>query len=105
MSLEKLWKSSPRFNRLACLDPDIKCNNYAKLLSGLHRDWASLLFQLRTGHVPLNAFLFKIPKSDSPICVNCWLHNETVLYYVLHCVAFNDARKTCFKKLEEIQEI
>ena len=59
VSAEKLWKSSPRFDRLDRLEPDVKCNNYAKLLSGLHRDWASLLFQLRTGHVLLNAFLFK----------------------------------------------
>ena len=94
VSAEKLWKSSPRYERMAHLDLNIKLNKYAKLSNSLHRDQASLLFQLRTGHIPLNTYLYyKIRKSVSPICPNCRQHNKTVLHYILHCSAFNDARK------------
>ena len=62
------WKTSPRYNRLTQIDSHFKISNFAKLTHNLHRDQASLLFQLRTGHVPLNAYLYKIQRADSSIC-------------------------------------
>lgn len=58
----KLWKESPRFKRIACLDGKFKHNSFTKLTNNLHHKWASLLFQLRVGHVPLNMYLYKIKK-------------------------------------------
>ena len=92
----KLWKESPRFERIAHLGATFKHNSFTKLTNNMHHERASLLFQLRVGHVPLNAYLYKIKKSNTPICMNCHQHNETVIHYILHCTKFMEARKTMF---------
>ncbi|KAJ7101792.1 hypothetical protein C8R44DRAFT_583141, partial [Mycena epipterygia] len=51
------------------------------------------LLQLRTGHCPLAKHLFRIKKSDSPICPCCRQADETVTHYLLHCTAHADARR------------
>ena len=82
----ELWKESPRYDRLAQIDPNLKYIAFAKLTHNLHHKRASLLFQLRAGHVPLNAYLHKIQKVDSPICPSCQQFSETVMHYILHCI-------------------
>ena len=71
LAAKKLWSESPRFNRIAHIDMDFKHNSFAKLSYNLHCERASLLFQLRVGHVPLNMYLHKIQKTDLPICLSC----------------------------------
>ena len=44
--------------------------------------------QLRTGHIPLNYFLHKISKVDSPVCPSCRLADETVHHYLLDCPGY-----------------
>ena len=95
---EQLWKKSPRYKKLVCIDPIIKLNSFTKLTSNLHCEQASILFQLRTRHMPLNAYLYKIQKLDSPICSNFHQHRETVMHYILHCPAYNKARRYMFQK-------
>ena len=96
----ELWKKSSRYNRMERIDLNHKINNFAKLTSNLHCDRASLLllFRLRAGHVPLNAYLHKIQKTDSPICPSCQQNSKTVIHYILHCKTFKEARKTLFQK-------
>ena len=47
---------------------------------------ASVLMQLHTGHVPLNYFLHKINKVESPVCPICWLADKTIHHYLLDCL-------------------
>ena len=96
LAAAKFWKESPRFERIAHLGAKFKNNSYDKLTNNLHHERTSLLFQLRVGDVPLNAYLYKIKKSNTPICVNCHQHNEMVIHYILHCTKCKEARKTMF---------
>ena len=93
-----LWKESPRHNKLAQIDPNLKYVVFAKLTCNLHRDRASILFQLRAGHIPLNTYLHRIQKMDSPICPSCWQFSETVMHFILHCITYKEARKMLFHK-------
>ncbi|KAG2036260.1 hypothetical protein BDR03DRAFT_866465, partial [Suillus americanus] len=45
------------------------------------------LFQLRTGHVPLNKHLHRISKAPSPTCTACHQKNESVYHFILECPA------------------
>lgn len=96
LAAKKLWSESPRFNRIAHIDVSFKHNSFAKLSYNLHHERASLLFQLRVGHVPLNTYLHKIQKADSPICLNCLQHSKTVMHYILHCPKYTVARRHMF---------
>ena len=49
---------------------------------------ASLVIQLRTRHVPLNAYLHRISKLDQPLCRHCRSGNETVHHYLFECTAW-----------------
>ena len=48
--------------------------------------------QLRTGHIPLNRFLHRIGKTDSPTCPACRAADETVLHYLLDCPGYAHER-------------
>ena len=64
----RFWSCSPRFDQMALIDPDFSHNKFAKLTRNISRNQASILFQLQSGHVPLNTYLHRINKTDSPIC-------------------------------------
>ena len=68
---EHRWKSSPREDILKSIDSSAPSKKYLCLIAGLDRRQASLLFQLRSGHIGLNQHLFHIRKSDTPVCPNC----------------------------------
>ena len=54
------------------------------------RAQASLVIQLRTGHVPLNVYLHRISKLDQPLChcQHCGSGDETVHHYLFECTAW-----------------
>ena len=56
---------------MAELDPSLPSKHYAELVSAIPRRHASLLIKLRTGHVPLQAFLARIGKAIWPTCATC----------------------------------
>ena len=92
----KLWSQSPRFNRMALIDLEFSHTKFAKLTRSISRNQASILFQLRLGHVPLNTYLHRIKKVDSPICQSCLQFRETVMHYVMWCETHTIARRTMF---------
>src|ERR1700720_2935178 len=55
-----VWKESPRYLRMAKIDTALPSKGFLKLVESLPRKKASLLFQLRSGHVPLHAHLYRI---------------------------------------------
>ncbi|KAI0037359.1 hypothetical protein FA95DRAFT_1466860, partial [Auriscalpium vulgare] len=58
----------------------------------LTRAHSSVLFQLRTGHVPLNKYLYRIGKVDSPRCPSCRHASEDVRHFLLECRAHRHER-------------
>jgi ribonuclease HI/exonuclease III len=92
----EVWARSPRFDRMALVDPDLSHVKFAKLTLSISRNQASILFQLRSGHVPLNTYLHRIKKADSPVCPSCHQYRETVMHYIMRCEAHTEARQVMF---------
>ena len=84
-----LWQKYPRAARLNLLHPDAPSARYRKVLKKLPRKHASLLTQLRTEHIPLQAYLACIKKAESAICPHCHSARETVHHFILRCPAYN----------------
>ncbi len=82
------WKASPRSLRLVDIDGALPSKKYDELCTSLPRRHANLLFQLRTGHVPLNKHLARIGKVLSESCPMCGEAAETVAHYLLVCPSF-----------------
>lgn len=70
-----------------------------KVMDQLPRQNRSILTQLRTEHVPLNAYLHRFKRSDSPLCDNCGRENETVAHYLLWCGAYDTQRRRMSKRI------
>ena len=56
------------------------------------RVMASRIFQLRVGHAPLNHYLHKFKKIDSPRCPACGYPKETVEHFLIHCPKYAHER-------------
>ena len=56
---------------------------------------------IRTGHMPLNAHLYRMKKRENPLC-KCSKSdqpiNETISHYLFQCPRFLEVRKTCFDR-------
>jgi len=93
------FAKSPRFRRLHEVDSSVPSPKFQKIVSFLPRRHASLLIQLRTGHIPLSRHLFTIGKADSPTCTACRARDETVHHFLLTCTAFARQRRTLDRQL------
>ena len=65
------FTSTERGKRLRRLNPTMPSNKFPALINNLPRRHASVLVQLRTGHIPLNHHLAHIKKIGSPSCLGC----------------------------------
>jgi hypothetical protein len=90
---EKALKKSPRYERIASIDPTAPSNKYRKICKKIPRRSVSILTQLRTGHIPLAAYLHRFKLADSPTCQQCKNDPETPLHYIKYCKAFKDQRR------------
>ena len=76
------------------VDNKLPSHSFLLATSHLSRAQASVLMQLCTGHIPLNYFLHKINKAESPVCPTCQLADETVHHYLVDCPEFANERHT-----------
>jgi ribonuclease HI len=83
-----IMKHSPRFPRLHEIDPSAPSKNFSLLVAELPRRHSSLLFQLRTGHAPLNKHLHRIAKVPNPTCQQCHQREETVHHFLIACPSY-----------------
>ncbi|KAF5310696.1 hypothetical protein D9619_007911 [Psilocybe cf. subviscida] len=58
---------------------------------------ASLLIQLRTGHIALNAYLHRFKLTDDPLCTECRQEPESVLHILKFCPAYA-AQRRCLQR-------
>jgi ribonuclease HI len=85
------WRNSPRFDKQNRIDPTLPSNNFLKLThkhATGKRVYSSILFQLRTGHIPLNRYLHCFKLVDSLRCPGCGDPDESVLHFLLQCPAY-----------------
>ncbi|CDO74892.1 hypothetical protein BN946_scf184461.g4 [Trametes cinnabarina] len=79
------WRDSPQGNRCATVIDDVPPSlTVHKLYRGLNRRQCSVLTQLRSGHIALNAYLACIRAVDSPLCSHCGIP-ETVSHFMFTC--------------------
>jgi len=63
------------------------------------RSQASILVQLRTGHVPLQAYLHRFKLVDTPICPSCGTEPESIMHYMLYCATYTTQRRRLRRSL------
>ena len=79
------WRRSKRYKRIKAIDPSFPSSRFINATKELNRNQISVLTQTRTGHIPLNAHLHRIKKSDSPNCAHCPNLIEDVPHFLFHC--------------------
>ena len=62
---KEAWRDSPHYARFQHIDTDFLFNKFQRISDKLSRSQASLLTQLRTGHLPLNSYLYCIKKNTT----------------------------------------
>lgn len=96
---KQVWKKSPRYAKMSKIDATLPSKRYSKNIATLSRQQASLLTQLRTGHIGLNHHLFRINRAESPLCPACESARETVLHFLIECPAHRKARAPFHRSL------
>jgi ribonuclease HI/endonuclease/exonuclease/phosphatase family metal-dependent hydrolase len=97
------WQASDRYKRLRAKDivsPSSK--KYLKLINddSISRRTASLIYQLRVGHAPLNDYLHRFQKVDSPRCPACGEAKETAEHFIKHCPGYAHERWQLMRHFE-----
>ena len=91
----KTWKTSPRYDKMKHLDPSLPSRKFVELISNLdiHREYASKIFQLRSVHIPLNAYLHCFKILESAQCPACGAPKETPQHFVVECPSYAHERR------------
>jgi len=91
------WALSPRKAKMEQIDPSFPFNGFRKRQNKMSRNQASLLFQVRSGHFPLNLYLHRINKSETKYCQQCdqdgEAQEETVNHFLFTCDAYAAQRR------------
>jgi len=80
-------------------------SNFRRLTTTLTRRQASILIQLRTGHVPLQAYLYRFKLAETSSCSSCGNEPETVCHYLMHCSAYDEQRRRLRRTLGRDQSL
>ena len=86
----EIWRQSPRHSKMSRIDSSMPSNKYRWVTDELSRAESSIVIQLRTGHAPLNAYLYRITKLDSLTCMHCRAGDETVHHYLFDCMSWRN---------------
>ena len=88
------WKVSHRHPNSSNIDRTLPSDNFMHIIGQLRRPQASILIQIRTGHLPLNTVLHRIKRSDTPDCPHCGKGTrETIMHFLFFCPRYNQARQ------------
>ena len=91
---ETEWSQSPRHSLSSNIDYSLPSDNYMHIANQLNRRQASVLIQLRTGHLSLNNILHRIKRTDTPFCPHCGNGTrETVQHYLFFCPKYDIPRR------------
>ena len=93
-----LWEASDRSQRPLLAEDTFPYNDFHKRTYLLTRQQASLMIQIRSGHIPLNGYLYKIGRAETFLCQACNNHDnrvqccETVNHFIFECTAYTEER-------------
>jgi hypothetical protein len=99
------WEGSDRGRKTNIIDDNFPLNGYRKRAHTLTRQQASLMIQVRCGHIPLNAYLFRINRSDTEMCKACldgednMQCRETVKHFIFECPSLSQEREELVGKI------
>jgi hypothetical protein len=98
------WSLSPRKARMEKMDEDFPYEKHCNNIDGLTCVQSSLLFQIRSNHLPLNNYLHRIGKAPSKRCDRCWRRRrveatEIFTHFLFECPAFDYERHDLDRKL------
>ena len=95
----KSRRTSPRNNKMEHIDPSLPSHKFIEPISNpdIHRESTSKIFQLRTGHIPLNTYLHRFKIAESAQCPACGAPKETPQHFVLECPAYAQERRKMLK--------
>jgi ribonuclease HI len=99
------WTLSPRRERIGRIDEAYPFEGYRKRQNQLSRQHASLLVQVRSGHIPLNSYLHRINRAESPNCEACQAEPgdetpvENTRHFIYDCVAYTNQRNILFREI------
>jgi len=99
------FKKLSRFRKIESIDPSTPSNKFRKMTATLSRRQKSILIQLRTEHIPLQAYLHRIGKVESPTCQQCNEEAETVSHYIRRCHAYKGQRRELMTSTGERHDI
>ena len=71
----------------------------------LPRQDQSLIFQLRTGHAPLNLHLNRINPQHLPLCRNCDHPYESTTHVLFYCQATKSLRKELLPPIPTLENV
>ena len=88
------WITSPRYAKFKHIDASLPSRKFIKLISNtkISRSDASKFFQLRSGHIPLNAYLHRFKRKESAQCPACRTQKETPQHFLLECPSYAHER-------------
>jgi len=95
----KLFQASHRFPKMSRIDPSMPNTKFPREIARLDRKHSSILTQLRTAHVPLQAYLHRFKLEPSPTCPHCLIEPESVTHYLKICNAFNEPRNALQREI------
>jgi hypothetical protein len=97
------WTTSPRRIRMELIDTSFPFNSFRKRQYKMTRLQASTLFQIRSGHFPLNVYLHRINKSETKFCQQCepeeGPQEETVSHFLFECEAYTAHRQKLIRAI------
>ena len=67
----------------------------------ISRNMASLVFQLRVGHAPLNEYLYRFGKVASEHCPACGEAKETIEHFLPHCPKYAHERWALLRNIRD----
>ncbi|KAG7094368.1 hypothetical protein E1B28_007969 [Marasmius oreades] len=100
---EARFRTSPRYLRMFPPRSPPRISHVNATLIGLPRQWCSLIVQLQSGHIGLNAHLHRIQRSPTPNCDSCTATGnskpETVNHFLFECPTYRKERHLMKQKL------
>lgn len=88
------WGASPWYSHIKPIDSSLPLNKFIKLISDdrLSRKDTTRICQLRTGHIPLNAYPHRIGRAEGMRCPACGYLKEDMKRFLLDCPSYTHKR-------------
>jgi RNase H len=94
------WAKSTRSEKIKRIDEHFDRNSFMKLVRGRNKRAAAVIYQLRSGHAPLNGYLSMMNCAESRACPTCGARSENVLHYLEECHTYDEQRRTMLRDMD-----